>query len=346
MVGVGLALAYDWAHSGWTEEERRWVRARIEEALDAWPDYRHANIETEHLASNWVAVCRGGELLMMLAVGAEQERAERFRFLKNALRTHLENGYGPTGWSQEGIGYVSYAGQFLLPAVFALESLGDSTLRAAMPEHSFYRLPMAVGALVPDRLTLMSGVDNGTAVGDQGWASLLLRAVPDAHRATYRYFYDRFMGICHPRPPSEKFDPGRAGTIWALLFYHGSSRDSSRGLDPAASATPAGRAGAKDGRCETSRVERSVLPRTLFDRERGAYYFRSGWRSGERSGRGVLVSLMGDYAHHGHAWDAAEAFQLNILTGGTRFAGGAGKAGAGSDPDPTAFSTVLVDGLL
>lgn len=342
MVGVGLALAYDWAYSGWTEKERRWVRARIEEALDAWPDYRHANIETDHLASNWVAVCRGGELLMMLAIGAEEARAERFRFLKDALRTHLENGYGPTGWSQEGIGYVSYAGQFLLPAVFALESLGDSTLTAAMPEYPFYRLPMAAGALVPDRLTLMSGVDDGTALGHQGWASLLLRAVPDEHRGAYRYFYDRFMGICHPRPPGEKFDPERAGTAWALLFYPGSFRGGSPGFDPAPSGSRAGREGVRGGRCETPRVERSALPRTLFDRERGAYYFRSGWRSG----RGVLVSLMGDYAHHGHAWDAAEAFQLNVLTDGTRFAGGPGKAGAGSDPDPTAFSTLLVDGRI
>ena len=60
----------------------------------------------------------------------------------------------------------------------------------------------------------------------------------------------------------------------------------------------------------------------------------------------MLVSLTGDYAHHGHAWDAAEAFQLNVLTGGTRFAGGPGKAGAGSDPDPSAFSTLLVDGRI
>ncbi|MFB6272004.1 MAG: hypothetical protein ABEL51_03815, partial [Salinibacter sp.] len=202
-----------------TPDQRSYLREKIEIALDAWPSYHHANLETDHMGSNWVAVCRGGELIMMLAAYEEEERAARYRKLKTWLLQHMETAYGPSGWSQEGLGYVSYAGMFLLPAVYATQSVGDTAFDEQMDSIAWHRLKMAVATL-PKSHRLMSGVDTGSeSGGNQGWTSLVLNAVPEAHRPYYTYFYDHHIGIDAPGPPSKKYDHERAGTIWSLLYY-------------------------------------------------------------------------------------------------------------------------------
>jgi hypothetical protein len=60
-LGSNIAIAYDWAYHGWKKEQRNWVKAKITEALDIWPTYNHVNLNNPKKASNWVAVCRGGE---------------------------------------------------------------------------------------------------------------------------------------------------------------------------------------------------------------------------------------------------------------------------------------------
>lgn len=314
MTGMGFAIAYDWAYHGWTPDQRAYVRQHIEVALDAWPDYHHANLETDHLGSNWVAVCRGGELVMMLAAYEEEERARRYRRLKQALLQHMETAYGPSGWSQEGIRYISYASQFLLPALYATQSIGDTDFDAALASIQWHRLQMAVGAFTPTRHHLMSGVDTRSGLDDQGWTSLLLNAVPDAEQPYYRFFYDRHMGVLAPNRPPEKYDPYRAGTTWALLYYP----------EDVPAANPSG-----------------SLRRTLFDAEKGMYYFRNRWADA----RDILVSMAGDYTHHSHAWDTREAFQLGLVAYGTPFIGGPGKAGTDADREAArGYSTLLVDG--
>jgi len=314
MTGVGFAIAYDWAYDGWTAEQRAYVRQKIETALDAWPSYHHANLETDHKGSNWVAVCRGGELVMMLAAYEEEDRSQRYRRLKQWLLQHMETAYGPSGWSQEGIRYISYAGQFLLPAIYAAQSVGDTDFDAALASIQWYRLQMAVGAFTPGRRHLMSGVDNRSGADDQGWTSLLLNAVPDAHRPYYTFFYDRFTGVRAPNPPAEKYDPYRAGTTWALLYYP----------EDVAPEDPTG-----------------ALSHTLFDAEKGMHYFRNRWADADD----ILISMAGDYTHHSHAWDAREAFQLGLVAYGTPFIGGPGKAGTDvSRQAARGYSALLVDG--
>ena len=313
MVGVGFAIAYDWAYAGWTTEQRQYVRQKIEVALNAWPGYRHANIETDHQGSNWVAVTRGGELIMILAAGEEEDRAERLEELKRSLALHLENGYGPSGWSQEGLLYTSYAGQFLLPAIFALQSIGDHSLDDDLASRAFYRLRMNATTWGEERLHLMSGVDGGPHDDDQGWTSILLNSVPERHLPHYRYFYDRYMGRRAHGPATDNYDPKRAGTTWALIFYP----------EDVVSEHPAG-----------------AVPLHLFDDERGAYYFRSGWEGPDD----VLVSVMGDYEHHSHAWDVPEAFQLGLIAGGEALIRGPGKDGTGRNPQHAGFSALTVGG--
>jgi hypothetical protein len=311
-VGQNFALAYDWAYRGWTPQQRDYIKGKINLALDAWENFRHANLSNPAMASNWVAVCRGGELVMMLAVYEEGNRANRYTQLKQWLKTHLFNAYGELGLSQEGIGYDSYAGIFLVPAVYALQSVGDGDLDANFAARHFWKLVMYAGAFTMnesgDRYFLQSGV-SGAGIGDEGWTSLLLGSVPPRLLPFYRYFYDRHMGIDAPGTPAEKFDKHRGATIWSLIYYP----------ESAPSFNPTG-----------------LFPSSVGDEKRGAYFFRDRWQDEND----ILVSVMADSDRHRNAWDQSEAFQLGLLAYNTHFIGGPAKISG----NPATFSTLLVDG--
>ncbi|MDY7013385.1 MAG: Calx-beta domain-containing protein, partial [Cyanobacteriota bacterium] len=127
MVGMGFAIAYDWAKTGWTQQQQDYIRSQMTVALDAWPSYTHSNLNAPW-GSNWVAVSRSAELVMMLAAEEEGNRTGRYDELKSQLQQHIEVAYGSTGWTQEGNGYLAYSGGFLLPAIYALQSVGDTSL--------------------------------------------------------------------------------------------------------------------------------------------------------------------------------------------------------------------------
>lgn len=310
-VGRNIAIAYDWAYHGLTPQQRDYIKAKINIALDAWLDYQHVNLRNPLMASNWVAVCRGGELVMMLAIYAEENRSNRYRQLKEWLKTHLSNGYGELGLSQEGIGYTGYSGIFLLPAVYALRSVGDTELDSSFQNIDFWKLIMYAGAFFMDEKTerefLQSGVSNSDII-DEGWASLLLASVAPSQLPFYRYFYDYHMGIHAPGTPREKFDERRGATVWSLIYYP----ESTPSFDPT-----------------------GIYPSAMSDRKRGAYFFRNRWQDEND----ILLSIMGDFDHHGNAWDRAEAFQLGLLAYQSRFIGGTGKEG-----NPDFYSSLLVDG--
>lgn len=311
-VGRNFAIAYDWAYSGWTSQQQNYIRGKVTVALDAWEDFKHVNLNNPDMASNWVAVCRGGELVMMLALYEEGSRDNRYNQLKEWLRTHLINGYGKLGLSQEGIGYTSYAGIFLLPAVYALQSVGDTELDAEFDAINFWKLPMYAGAFMitkqSDRQFLQSGVSS-EIIGDQGWVSLLFASVPPRRLPYYRYFYDHHLGVKAPGTPAEKFDRRRGGTVWSLIYYP----ESAPSFDPT-----------------------GFLPAAIGDDQRGAYFFRDRWQDEND----ILASIMADSEQHGNAWDYSEAFQLSLLAYNTRFIGGPGK----ESQNPFGSSTLLVDG--
>lgn len=296
MVGSHMAIAYDWAYQGLTETQREFIKTKINEALDAWVDYQHGNLRHPLLASNWVAVCRGGELVMMLAVYEEENRQERYNQLKQWLKTHLINGYGKLGLSQEGIGYTSYAGTFLLPAVYALESVGDKELTLYLQELDFWRLVMYAGAFFMDkeygeRRFLSSGVSHAGII-DEGWLSLLLKTVPNLQLPFYRYFYDRITGIYAQGTAQQKFDDRRGATPWAIIYYP----ESAPSFDPT-----------------------GIFSSVVTDYKRGAYFFRNRWQNEND----ILMSIMGDYDSHRNAWDQSEAFDLALLAYETVFMQGA-----------------------
>ncbi len=312
-VGRGFGMAYDWCYHAWSDSQRTYIKDKIDLALDAWTSYSHANLNASHRGSNWVAVCRGGELVMMLAAEEEVSRARRFQNLKSWLQSHIMNGYGDIGFSQEGVGYTCYAGIFLLPAVYALQSTDDNSLNFAFYNTKFWKQLMYSGPYAVNenghRRSLQNGVTHDV-MADQGWVSLLLESVPDDSLAFYKYFYDQHTGIDAIGPVENRYDPMRAGTMWALLYYP----ESLSAINP-------------NGR----------FPRAVRDQYKGAYFFRNRWQDEND----ILISIMSDTDHHSHAWDQSEGFQLNLFANNTRFAGGPGKEYANAD----VYSMLLVDGL-
>lgn len=307
-VGTGFALAYDWCRGAWSPEESRWVEQKLLAGLDAWLTFRHANVEAEHKGSNWVAVCRGGELLMMLALRQEKQRAERYARIKGDLLAHMRN-YDELGVSQEGIGYTAYGGIFLLRALLALRSIGDRDLEEEASRHAWWKQAMYAGAYADPgrgRIWLMSGVSN-CLIGDEGWASLLFAFTPRDQLPYYKWWYERHMGRLSPAPPERRFDPGREGPVWAMIHYPADVSEK----DPT-----------------------GVYPASVAGSS-GLVLFRNRWKDGGD----VLVSFHADSRWHSHAWDQPKALQFHLFAYGTTFAGGPEKT-----REPGNFSTLLVDG--
>ncbi len=304
--GMGFALAYDWAASGWSQTQKDYVRGKIVSALNSWPNYGHPNFVSPY-GSNWVAVCRGAELVMTLAVGEEQARAARFTNLKFWLSEHIKTAYGNTGLSQEGHAYLSYAGGFLMPAIYALRSVGDTTLEAAVSTVNFDQLPLYAGVFDAQQSSLQFGVGN-IGFDAEGLTSFLLDNTAPARQAYYQYFYDRYRGLANPAAAGDKFDHRRAGTVWSVLYYP----TESKGINPT-----------------------GVLPAAIQDTEKGGYLFRNRWQDAND----VLVSLVGDFERHHRSWDQPEAFAMGLHAYDTHYFGG-----PTTQTGAQFFSKLLVDG--
>ncbi|MEL6603647.1 MAG: hypothetical protein AAFP20_10540 [Cyanobacteria bacterium J06614_10] len=304
--GMGFALAYDWASTGWTAEQKNYVKDKILLALDEWPKYDYPNFVAPY-SSNWVAVSRGAELVMMLSIGEEDSRAERFEQLKFWLEENLKTAYGELGLTQEGEGYLSYAGGFLLPAVYALRSIGDTDLERAFSEVRFEKLALYASAFNAEQTALQFGVGEGKFY-PEGWSSFLLESASNDLRLAYQYFYDRFRGLKNPAPDDQKFEHLRAGSVWSVLYYP----TDTTGINPT-----------------------KKLPAAIQDAENGTFLFRNRWQDEND----ILVSLRGDFTHHWRSWDQPEAFSLSLQAYDTLFFGGPAK-----ETEPAGFSRLLVDG--
>ncbi len=312
---VAFAFAYDWAGMGWGEDERRWAREQMIEALDAWPDFHHTNLGHPR-GSNWVAVCRGAELILLIAAGQEEARADRLESVVNDLRRHINVGYGSLGYTQEGLGYKSYGASFLYPAALVLEAVvGDDTLAEPIRGMRSWRMVMygasfGYGSIDEHRRKMpyypQSGVSNPYFY-EEGLTSLLWGFVSRADAPYYRHFYDRITGVKSPLEPRFKYDQHRAATTWAVLLYP---------LD-VPSRDPSGR-----------------WPAAVED-TRGYYWYRNRWQDEDDT----LGLLMADTSHHPRAWNQPEALAMSLYSQGTLFLGGPGRG-----RDATDFTSINVDG--
>lgn len=318
-VGLGFGLAYNWAYEAWTAEQRDYIRNRVHVALNMWLSYTHPNITHASRGSNWVAVCRGGELMMILGIGEQTTRSSRVNTLLGDLRTHLQNGHDVIGGTQEGVGYAGYGGIFLLPAIYASRDAGFNLLwdfvrntprewhKKAMYSGTFSLIP-GTTTLADRRMWQASGV-GGPNTNDEGWASLILESVPAADRPYFLWWYDRHLGrLAEPADrPDLRFDHSRQGTMWALLFYP----------DDVTPADPTGQ-----------------LPFVVTG-DQGRHYMRARWRDTQD----ISVSIHADLRHHPNAWAQSEAGQTGLIAYGTMFF-----SGPRTSREPRHYTRMLING--
>ncbi len=312
---LAFAFAYDWAGMGWSEQQRQWARDQMNEALDAWPDFSHTNLGHPR-GSNWVAVCRGAELVLLIAAGQEEARADRLDSLVSDLRQHINVGYGSLGYTQEGLGYKNYGTSFLYPAALMLEEVvGDDTLADPIRGMESWRMVMygasfGYGSIDEHRRKMpyypQSGVSNPYFY-EEGLTSLLWGFVSRADAPYYKHFYDRITGVESPLEPGYKYDPHRAATTWAVLLYP---------LDV------------------ESRDPSGQWPAAVED-TRGYYWYRNRWKDENDT----LGLLMADTNHHPRAWNQPEALAMSLYSQETLFLGGPGRG-----RDATDFTSINVDG--
>ncbi|MFP4157340.1 MAG: hypothetical protein ACLFU4_06950 [Opitutales bacterium] len=310
MNGFSIALAYNWMQEDWSEAQREQIRSEIVAGLNDWPNFRHANTSQSHDGSNWVAVTRGAELVMIYAIGEQQERSERVRQLVHHLTNHMQNGFGNLGVGQEGLGYTEYPGVFLLPAALVDQQFAQGEIMQAVAGQAWWKLAMYTHSFQPrawdseDRKFLTWGVaERGH---DQGWVSLLLSTVPEDQLPYYLWFYDRHMGRDFVGP-MDAFERHRAGNVWSLLLYPADVQAE----DPT-----------------------GIFPNMVTD-ETGFAFFRNRWQDADD----IQLMVAADEAHHSNAWDQPDAFSLALLAQNNAFITGAGK-----DQSEASQTGILVDG--
>nr|MCU0228144.1 hypothetical protein [Bryobacterales bacterium] len=202
-------------------------------------------------------------------------------------------------------------GIFLLRALLALRDVGDTDLEEEAARHAWWRQAMYAGSFSSvsasaARAWLMSGV-GGPAIGDEGWASLLLAFAPQDQLPYFLWWYNRHLGATSTGDVAWRFDPRRDGQVWAMLLYPSDVREQ----DPT-----------------------GIFPSGITG-SAGQVLLRNRWRNqGD-----VQVAVHADLRHHSHAWDQPEALSVHVLAHGETWLGGPGKETA-----PQHFSTLLVDG--
>jgi hypothetical protein len=307
VLGAAVALTYDWAKDGWTDAQRNVVRRRITQALDTWPCVSTASLKRPYQAVT-TATWRSAELLLMLSVGEQERRADRFAQLKSWLQQHLQNAYGTTGLSPAGLDQTAGAARALIPAALALRQLQDPAIESDFARVPWWRLLMATSSFGAPGNTQL-GVD--ASMGGPRfttWVSLLLGITPAADHPTYQWFFDRAAGAL--ARPDAMADKRADATAWALMFHS----DEAPRVDPNASA-----------------------PRALFDERLGTAFFRNRWKDADD----IVFAVTGDrmptqrLGRH----DVANAFGLSLVAFGHRFIGGSGTWNV-----PHVFSSLLVDG--
>ncbi|TVR11337.1 MAG: fibronectin type III domain-containing protein [Planctomycetota bacterium] len=299
-VGLGFALAHAWCGEAWNEDQRAFVRSAIHRGFAMWEDFRHVNLGAAR-GSNWVAVCRGSELMQILALGEQEQRRDRYEFLVKELMYHITNGMDRIGASQEGVGYTDYGAIFLLPAVIAAADAGDQRLLRHLQANgkNVHLKPVythSSAAVPPEHrlagrnVVLYSGV-GGLAAGNQGWGSLLFGVVNEQEHGYMRWWYDRTLGVLRPAEGDhfQDIEPFRQAAIWALLFYPEVQGENPENHWP-----------------------------LMISGEKGRHYIRQRWQDE----RDIMLNIHAQTTHHGRAWAMVELGQWSLAAYGRVLVGG------------------------
>ncbi|MBC9719438.1 discoidin domain-containing protein [Streptomyces sp. TRM66268-LWL] len=236
-----LALAYDFAYSAWTGPQRTYALRVFKRAAAFFAAYHWPNLDQDDdKASNWVAVVRGGELIMQLATRGEGDlpgQEARIAHLVDELRRHFEDGYGDSGWNQEGYDYLRYGlDTGGAPAVWAAEACGIKDLTAAWQRPRFAELILQTQSLRPAGDRVQFGVGERTGRPSPAFLGTGTRWT----QAAYRRLFEQ---------TPEPFAPGSTDPLWTLL------------------------------RWPDTAPHQPARPTALFDDREGAYAFRNRYRN-------------------------------------------------------------------
>ncbi|WP_432066215.1 NEW3 domain-containing protein [Streptomyces sp. C10-9-1] len=205
-----LAFAYDFARQAWSRAERAYALRVFERASEFFVGYRWPNLDQDDKASNWVAVVRGGELAMQLAVAGEQGftgRGERIALLLDEVRRHFEDGYGDSGWSQEGYDYLRYGiDTGGAAAVWAAQACGIGVLDEAFKRPRFADLVLQTQSVRPAGDRVQFGVGERTGRPSPAF----LGTGSEDTQAAYVWLFQQAV---------RRFGRGTTDPLWTLLRW-------------------------------------------------------------------------------------------------------------------------------
>ncbi len=139
---AAFGIGYDWLYDQWTADQRQVLRTAIvelglQQGLKVYqPPRKAAGTTSQH---NWNQVCNGGMTIGALAVADEEPEIWRARSWRHAIRSvpRAMQNFAPDGAWGEGPGYWSYATQYNVAMLAALESaLGTDYGLSAIPGFS------------------------------------------------------------------------------------------------------------------------------------------------------------------------------------------------------------------
>lgn len=307
--GSSMGIAYDWCFNAWSPSQQATIKSKITRALDLWPSYTHTNLSSDYQESNWVPVCRGAELLLMIAGAQEETRKERYALLRQILQAHIDNSYGNIGITQEGYGYTTYGGGMLLAASLAALNISDSTLFKLLKQENLWIFPTYARSFQKNIPVLQSGVSHLHECA-QGMESMIFPLLDTTSLPYYRYYFDRTYGNLGLGPLQTRLYGWRSSAAWALIYYP----DTSHSRDPS-----------------------TVLPLVAVDKMESIYLGRNCWKDEND----IQILYCGAQMPTSKGWKSPDCGKLNIMGFGSSFSGGCGR-----DLNESAMSNFLVNGSL
>jgi hypothetical protein len=121
---AACGIGYDWLYDAMTDDDRAVVRAAIvEKGLTPGVEGYRGKVAWAKRTSNWAQVCCGGLTIGALAVGDEEPQLAReiIESARNQLKPAMAV-FAPDGGFPEGPGYWSYATQYAVYYLAALET--------------------------------------------------------------------------------------------------------------------------------------------------------------------------------------------------------------------------------
>lgn len=300
-----LALAYDWAYNGWSEQQRAFAREYFERVSAFLELGSHPNMTRDDKGSNWVGVTRGAELAVHLAVRGDGDhglRDARIARLLDQLIRHNEQAMTPGGWFQEGLDYLDYDSMIMNAGVLSSFDAGIDAVKSA------WHAPATVDMLLHA---------NSFRTGSTG--SSLQFGVGTGQRAVLALYFDRAAAA------------GELSRYTALFERTYGAQSSAPKYSPAY-ALPLLQHWPEDGVADLQ--SERPLP-ALIDDVAGSAMFRNRLQDADD----VLVGLT-NRNHHHLGWSGYETFGLSMIGGDTAWAQQPGK----DQSNAAKYSRVLVDG--